>query len=101
MELIELVANSQYMFTSDRNMKRGVMEVDTMDAILTQNKAMAQQLTTLNKKLEMLEVFAMGTQMETPTTCGLCGGSHENQQCCLIRDEPPLEQANYLGNQQK
>ncbi|MED6127483.1 hypothetical protein PIB30_088510 [Stylosanthes scabra] len=34
MELIELVANNQYMFTSDRNMKRGVMEVDTMDAIL-------------------------------------------------------------------
>ncbi|MED6139557.1 hypothetical protein PIB30_084926 [Stylosanthes scabra] len=60
MELIELVANNQYMFTSDRNMKRGVMEVDTMDALLTQNKAMAQQLTTLNKKLEKLEVSAMG-----------------------------------------
>ncbi|MED6201371.1 hypothetical protein PIB30_094280 [Stylosanthes scabra] len=54
MELIELVANNQYMFTSDRNMKRGVMEVDTMDAILT-------QLTTLNKKIEKLEVAAMGT----------------------------------------
>ncbi|MED6153181.1 hypothetical protein PIB30_099190, partial [Stylosanthes scabra] len=26
MELIELVANNQYMFTSDRNIKRGVME---------------------------------------------------------------------------
>ncbi|MED6191102.1 hypothetical protein PIB30_112901, partial [Stylosanthes scabra] len=42
MELIELVANNQYMFTLDRNMKTGVMEVDTMDALLTQNKAMAQ-----------------------------------------------------------
>ncbi|MED6177780.1 hypothetical protein PIB30_101308, partial [Stylosanthes scabra] len=33
MELIELVANNQYMFTSERNMKRGVMEIDTMDAL--------------------------------------------------------------------
>ncbi|MED6210698.1 hypothetical protein PIB30_066598 [Stylosanthes scabra] len=55
MELIELVANNQYMFTSDRSMKRGVMEVDTMDAILAQNKAIAQQLTNLNKKIEKLE----------------------------------------------
>ncbi|MED6201668.1 hypothetical protein PIB30_097248 [Stylosanthes scabra] len=101
MELIELVANNQYMFTSDRNMNRGVMEVDTMDALFTQNKAMAQQLTTLNKKLEKLEVLALGTQMETPTTCNLCGGPHENQHCCLLRDEASMEQANYLGNQQK
>ncbi|MED6201188.1 hypothetical protein PIB30_092459 [Stylosanthes scabra] len=46
-------------------MKRGVMEVDTMDAILTQNKAMAQQLTTLNKKLEKLEVSPMAKQLST------------------------------------
>ncbi|MED6210483.1 hypothetical protein PIB30_064513 [Stylosanthes scabra] len=71
MELIELVANNQYMFTSDRNMKRGVMEVDIMDAILTQNKAMAQQLTTLNKKLEKLEVSAMAAlEKLTLTTAG-------------------------------
>ncbi|MED6114851.1 hypothetical protein PIB30_084475 [Stylosanthes scabra] len=76
------------------------MEVDTMDALLSQNKTMAQQLTTLNKKLEKLEISAMGTQMETPTTCSLCGGPHENQHCCLLGDEPSLEQANYLGNQQ-
>ncbi|MED6128689.1 hypothetical protein PIB30_100418 [Stylosanthes scabra] len=65
MELIELVANNQYMFTSDRCMKMGVMEVDTMDAILAQNKAIAQQLTNLNKKIEKLEVASMGTQGET------------------------------------
>ncbi|MED6151496.1 hypothetical protein PIB30_083053 [Stylosanthes scabra] len=33
----------------------------------------------------------MGTQMETPTTCNLCGGLHENQHCCLLRDEPSME----------
>ncbi|MED6188788.1 hypothetical protein PIB30_089227 [Stylosanthes scabra] len=99
MELIELVANNQYMFTSDRSMKRGVMEVDTVDALLAQNKAIAQQLTTLNNKMEKLEVAALGTQAETQTTCGLCGGPHENHNCYLIRKDQLMEQAKYLGNQ--
>ncbi|MED6114737.1 hypothetical protein PIB30_083369, partial [Stylosanthes scabra] len=100
MELIELVANNQYMCTFERNMKRGVMEIDTMDALLAQNKAITQQLSTLNKKMEKLEVAAMGTQVETTTTCDLCGDAHENQNCSLLRDETPLEQNNYMGNQQ-
>ncbi|MED6127040.1 hypothetical protein PIB30_084282 [Stylosanthes scabra] len=77
------------------------MEVDTMDAILAQNKAMAQQLTTLNKKLEKLEVAAIGTQVETAAICGVCGGPHENQHCYLIMQDQPLEKVNYMGNQQR
>ncbi|MED6213811.1 hypothetical protein PIB30_096987, partial [Stylosanthes scabra] len=75
------------------------MEIDTMDALLAQNKAITQQLSTLNKKMEKLEVAAMGTQVETKTTCGLCGDAHENQNCSLLSDETPLEQTNYMGNQ--
>ncbi|MED6226669.1 hypothetical protein PIB30_106137, partial [Stylosanthes scabra] len=45
-----------------------------MDAILAQNKAIAQQLTNLNKKIEKLEVASMGSQAETSSICGLCGG---------------------------
>ncbi|MED6154397.1 hypothetical protein PIB30_112021, partial [Stylosanthes scabra] len=56
-------------------------------------------LSTLNKKMEKLEVAAMGTQVETTSTCGLRGDAHENQNCNLLRDEIPLEQANYMGNQ--
>ncbi|MED6149954.1 hypothetical protein PIB30_067548 [Stylosanthes scabra] len=77
------------------------MEVYTMDAILAQNKAIAQQLTNLNKKIEKLEVASMGTQGETSSICGLCGGPYENHNCCLIREDQPLEQANYMGNQQR
>ncbi|MED6215308.1 hypothetical protein PIB30_112256, partial [Stylosanthes scabra] len=62
MELIELVANNQYMFTSERSVKRGVMEIDTMNALLAQNDAITQQLSTLNKKMEKLEVAAMSNQ---------------------------------------
>ncbi|MED6213755.1 hypothetical protein PIB30_096351, partial [Stylosanthes scabra] len=61
----------------------------------------AQQLTTLNKKMEKLEVAAMGTQAETPITCGLCGGPHENHHCCLSGEDQPMEQANYMGNLQR
>ncbi|MED6166403.1 hypothetical protein PIB30_108876, partial [Stylosanthes scabra] len=67
------------------------MEFDTMDAILAENKAIAQQLTTLNKKLEKLEVAAMSTQAEIATICDLCGGPHENQQCYLMLQDQPLE----------
>ncbi|MED6201931.1 hypothetical protein PIB30_100137, partial [Stylosanthes scabra] len=56
----------------------GIMEVDTMDAILSEDKAIAQQLTTLNKKLEKFEVGAMSTQAEIATICDLCAGPHEN-----------------------
>ncbi|MED6142555.1 hypothetical protein PIB30_114907, partial [Stylosanthes scabra] len=89
------------MFTSDRSMKRGIMEFDTMDAILVENKAIAQQLTTLNKKLEKLEVAAMSTQAEIATICDLCGGLHENQQCYLMMQDQPLEKGNYIENQQQ
>ncbi|MED6209108.1 hypothetical protein PIB30_051483 [Stylosanthes scabra] len=71
----------------ERSVKRGVMEINTMDALLAQNKAITQQLSTLNKKMEKLEVAAMGTQVETTTTCDLCGDAHENQNYGLLRDE--------------
>ncbi|MED6200292.1 hypothetical protein PIB30_083641 [Stylosanthes scabra] len=41
----------------------------------------------------------MGTEAETPITCGLCGGPHENHHCCLIREDQPMKQAIYMGNQ--
>ncbi|MED6154341.1 hypothetical protein PIB30_111454, partial [Stylosanthes scabra] len=51
--LIELVAQNQYMYSSpsERSVKRGVLEVETVDAILAQNKAMAQQDSSLINSL--------------------------------------------------
>ncbi|MED6159833.1 hypothetical protein PIB30_045833 [Stylosanthes scabra] len=62
---------------------------------------MAQQLSTVIKKLEKLEVAALGTSIETPFVCGICGGPHENHMRSLIRDDQQVEQANYMGNQQR
>ncbi|MED6184469.1 hypothetical protein PIB30_047729 [Stylosanthes scabra] len=71
LKLIELVANNQYMNFSERGtVKKGVMEVETVNALMT-------QLGTINKKLEKLEVAAVSTQ----NSCGLCGGPHENHNC--------------------
>ncbi|KAL4329468.1 hypothetical protein AHAS_Ahas13G0303100 [Arachis hypogaea] len=57
-ELIDMVANNQYMYTSDRNpvnngatQKSGVLEVDTLDAILAQNKLMSQQINMISQHL--------------------------------------------------
>ncbi|MED6223134.1 hypothetical protein PIB30_071061 [Stylosanthes scabra] len=77
------------------------MEVNTMDAILAQNKAMAQQLITLNKKMEKLEIATIGSQADTTSTCGLCGGPHENHQCYLVKEDQPMEHVNYMGNQRR
>ncbi|MED6203363.1 hypothetical protein PIB30_114812, partial [Stylosanthes scabra] len=61
-----------------------------MNALLAQNNAITQQLSTLDKKMEKLEVAAMSNQVET-TTCGLCGDAHENQNCYLMMQDQPLE----------
>ena len=55
-ELIDMVANNQFMYTSKRNpvsngtpMKKGVLEVDTLNAILAQNKILTQQVNMIPK----------------------------------------------------
>ncbi|MED6202613.1 hypothetical protein PIB30_107297, partial [Stylosanthes scabra] len=54
-DLIELVATNQYMYSSERGVRKGVMEVHTANPL----EAMAKQISTMTKKLEKLEVAAM------------------------------------------
>ncbi|MED6208192.1 hypothetical protein PIB30_042780 [Stylosanthes scabra] len=72
-----------------------------MDALLAQNKAISQQLNALNRKVEKLEVASLGTQGEIQALCGHYRGPHENHNCSLIREDQQVEQANYMGNQQR
>ncbi|MED6142447.1 hypothetical protein PIB30_113762, partial [Stylosanthes scabra] len=92
MELIELVANNQYMFTSDRTLKKGVMEIDSTNAILARMDAMAQQFSVVNKKLEKIEAASTKTPTEADFICGICGGPHESNLCSFIREDQPVEQ---------
>ncbi|MED6201018.1 hypothetical protein PIB30_090914 [Stylosanthes scabra] len=52
---------------------------------------MAQQLITLNKKMEKLEVATIGTQAETTSMCGLCGGN-QNPKNGNFQNRPPYQQ---------
>ncbi|MED6117547.1 hypothetical protein PIB30_111005, partial [Stylosanthes scabra] len=92
MELIELVANNQYMFTSDKTLKKGVMEIDSTNAILARMDAMAQQFSVVNKKLEKIEAASTKTPTEADFICGICGGPHESNICSFIREDQPVEQ---------
>ncbi|MED6115823.1 hypothetical protein PIB30_094421 [Stylosanthes scabra] len=89
--LIELIAKNQYMNTSERDtLKKCVMEVETVNALMT-------QLSTMNKKLEKLEAAAVGTQ----NSCGLCGGPHENHNYSLLQDDQSAAtQVNYVENEE-
>ncbi|MED6149571.1 hypothetical protein PIB30_063762 [Stylosanthes scabra] len=55
------------------------MEVDTMDAILAQNKAISQQLNALNKKVEKLEVALMNPYFMIKYV-GVASRLHKHQQ---------------------
>ncbi|MED6130196.1 hypothetical protein PIB30_115623, partial [Stylosanthes scabra] len=57
-------------------MRKGVLEVDSVNALMT-------QLSTINKKLEKLKASALGTQV----ICGICGVPHENHNCISVQDD--------------
>ncbi|MED6214331.1 hypothetical protein PIB30_102028 [Stylosanthes scabra] len=78
------------MNTSERNtVKKGVMEVETVNALMA-------ELSAMNKKFEKLEASAVSTQ----ASCGLYGGPHENHNCSLLQDDQyAAAQVNYVGNQ--
>ncbi|MED6199405.1 hypothetical protein PIB30_075644 [Stylosanthes scabra] len=50
LELIEIVANNQYMYSSERAVKSGVMELSTIDTLSAQKKIMSQQINSLNQQ---------------------------------------------------
>ncbi|KAL4275779.1 hypothetical protein AHAS_Ahas20G0141300 [Arachis hypogaea] len=68
-ELIELVASNQYLYSSNRNpvnsetsQKRGVLEVEAVNALLAQNKQMSQQINLLTQQMGGMQVSAINTQ---------------------------------------
>ncbi|XP_057726562.1 uncharacterized protein LOC130941934 [Arachis stenosperma] len=57
-ELIDMVVNNQFMYTSERNsvnnempQRKGVLEIDALNAILAQNKMLTQQVNMISQSL--------------------------------------------------
>ena len=68
-ELIEMVTNNQFMYTSERNLvnnetpqKKGVLEIDTLNAILAQNKILTQQVNMISQSLNGLQAASNSTK---------------------------------------
>ncbi|KAL4394474.1 hypothetical protein AHAS_Ahas02G0155600 [Arachis hypogaea] len=68
-ELIELVASNQYLYSSNRNsvssktsQKRYVLEVETLNTLFAQNKLMSQQISLLTQQMGGMQVAAINTQ---------------------------------------
>ena len=77
--------------------KPGVLELNTNDAILAQNKLLSQQVELLTQQMaklpqQMKEI--QGSQVRHQVACcELCQGDHPTGFC------PPLEEVSYVNNQ--
>jgi hypothetical protein len=85
--------------SSQRN--AGIIEHGATDAMLAQNKILAQALEELTKQLSKLpqqlkEILEMPSKPKHVAYCELCNGDHATGYC-----PPSNEEVNYMENQQK
>src|SRR4051812_39393985 len=79
--------------------KPGVLELNTSDAILAQNKILSQQVELLTKQMsklpqQMKEIHGMQMTSQV-ASCELCKGDHPTGFC----PPPEGEEVNYVNNQ--
>ncbi|WVY97116.1 hypothetical protein V8G54_029267 [Vigna mungo] len=95
LETLELMANNTVNMQFDRqNRKAGVLEVNTLDAILAQNKLLTQQITDLTQKMGIMQANIVNTRSPG---CDFCGGMHQNGECQATYQDA---QFNAVGQQQ-
>lgn len=81
--------------------KAGILDLDTGDAVLAQNKILTQQLEALQKEMKaipklILESIQKEGNVSQVYSCELCFGDHPTGYC-----PPPEEEVNFVGNQQR
>ncbi|XP_058764698.1 uncharacterized protein LOC131638170 [Vicia villosa] len=81
--------------------KPGVLELNTNDAILAQNKILSQQVELLTKQMsklpqQMKEIHGMQMTSQV-ASCELCKGDHPTGFC----PPPEGEEVNYVNNQRQ
>lgn len=94
-ELIETMASNSYHTQGERGaVGKGKIELDTLDAILAQNKALSQQMASLTKHLGNISVNAVNSQE----------GGYDVFQINEANgggEQSTNEQINYMGNNQR
>ncbi|XP_047160392.1 uncharacterized protein LOC124830661 [Vigna umbellata] len=77
--------------------QKGVLQLQSHDALLAHNKIITQQLENLTKKLSQLPKELQNVSQVQQKLCELCGGDHINGQCTLPVEAQ--EEVNYMSNQ--
>ncbi|XP_017416468.2 uncharacterized protein LOC108327255 [Vigna angularis] len=97
LETLELMANNTVNMQFDRqNRKAGVLEVNTLDAILAQNKLLTQQITDLTQKMGIMQANNVNTRSPG---CDFCGGMHQNGECQATHQEAHVNAVEQQQNQ--
>jgi hypothetical protein len=99
--IIERMARNDHQGQHDRSpsqRKPGVLELNTNDAILAQNKLLSQQVELLTQQMAKLpqqikEIQGFQVQHQV-ACCELCQGDHPTGFC-----PPPQEEVSYVNNQ--
>ena len=113
-EIIENMASNRYSNPYDSyGGRKGVMELNSQDALLAQNKLLQAQMEVLSKhassiekqytSLENLtkrfEASQIGTSQPPPMSCNYCGGIPHDGEC--FQPTMGVEEVNYMGNFQR
>ena len=103
-EIIENMATGDNELNSERGapiQQKGVLQLQSNDALIAQNKLITQQLENLTKILEQLpkelKTVAQVQPQMCELMCELCGGDHINGQCAFPAEA--LEDVNFMANQ--
>ncbi|CAJ2671898.1 uncharacterized protein LOC123891769 [Trifolium pratense] len=77
--------------------KPGILELDTSDAVLAQNKLLTNTVEELSKQMSKLITLQEGsTKAKQVAACELCTGNHPTGHC-----PPSNEEVNFMGTQQR
>jgi len=98
-ELIENMPSNDNEVHNERaqSQQKGVLQPQSYDALLAQNKIMTQQLEALMKKLSQRKISEMFLKLNTNNSCKIVScGDHTNGQCAM--QNTSQEEANYMGN---
>ncbi|KAL4276157.1 hypothetical protein AHAS_Ahas20G0179100 [Arachis hypogaea] len=91
-ELIDMVANNQFMYTYERSpvnngmpQKKGILEIDTLNAILAQNKILTQQVNIISQSLNGLQAASNRTKEAS------------SEEEAYDPENPTMAEVNYMG----
>ncbi|PNX59847.1 hypothetical protein L195_g051626, partial [Trifolium pratense] len=77
--------------------KPGILELDTSDAMLAQNKLLTNTVEELSKQMSKLITLQEGSgKAKQVASCELCTGDHPTGHC-----PPSHEEVNFMANQQR